>query len=71
MANLSLTFLHRGVQLGDLHGQPVDAVLQRVGAQVEGVGFVEQLSKNVLSMFTWEEGDTKEDRDLQSLSGAK
>lgn len=51
-SNPCLTFLHGGVQLGDLDGQAVDAVLQGVGSQVERVGLVEQLSEDVLRMFT-------------------
>lgn len=47
------TFLHGGVELRDLDRQPVDAVLQRVGAQIEGVGLVEQLAKYILRMFAW------------------
>ena len=45
------TLLHAGVQLGDLDSQAVDAVLQGVGAHIEGVGLVEQLSEHVLCMF--------------------
>ena len=52
-SNVRPTFFYSGVQLCDLHGQSVNAVLERVGTQIEGVGLVEQLAKYVLRMFTW------------------
>lgn len=46
--NQPLTFLHGGVQLRHLDDQQVHPLLQRVHPHVEAVGFVEQLSKDVL-----------------------
>ena len=48
-----LTLLHSGIQLGDLDSQAVYAVLEGVGPRVERVGFIKQLPKNILCMFTW------------------
>lgn len=45
------TLFHRGIQLGDLDSEAINPVLQRVCADVEVVGLVEQLSEYVLSMF--------------------
>lgn len=45
-----LTLLHAGVKLGDLDGQAVNAVLQRVGAHVKGVGLVKKLPENIFCM---------------------
>lgn len=47
------TFLYSGVQLRDLDCQPVNAVLERVGTQIKGVGLIEQFAKYILCMFTW------------------
>lgn len=47
-----LTLLHAGVQLGDLDGQAVDAVLERIGTPIKGVGLVKKLPKNIFCMFT-------------------
>lgn len=48
----ALTFLHGGVELGDFHSQLVHSLLQAAHPQVEAVGFVEQLSENVLCVAT-------------------
>lgn len=64
------TFLYGGVQLGDLHGQPVDTVLERVGAQIEGVGLVEQFAKYILRMFTWKRMTGIEKREISDQKGA-
>lgn len=61
------TFFHGGVQLRDLDGQPVDAVLQGVGAQIEGVGLVKQLAEYILCMLAWgkrRSGGTKKGQDM-------
>lgn len=58
--NIRPTFFYSGVQLCDLDCQPVNAVLERVGTQIEGVGLIEQFAKYILCMFTWKgtaEGD--------------
>lgn len=47
------TFLYSRVQLCDLDRQPVNAVLERVGTQIKGVGLIEQFAKYILRMFTW------------------
>ena len=47
-----LTFLHAGVQLCDLDGQAVYAVLERVGAHIKSVGLVEKLAKNIFCLCT-------------------
>lgn len=52
MASCELTLLHAGVQLGDLDGQAVDSVLERIGTPVKGVGLIEELSKHIFCMFT-------------------
>lgn len=52
-SNLWPTFLNGGVQLCDLDGQPVNAVLEWVGTQIESIGLVKKLAKYVFSMFTW------------------
>lgn len=46
------TLLHTGVQLGDLNGQTVNAVLEGIGTPIKGVGLIEKLSKNIFCMFT-------------------
>lgn len=50
-----LTFLHGGVQLRHLDDQQVHPLLQRVHPHVEAVGFVEQLSEDVLRVPAWQE----------------
>lgn len=52
-SNIRPTFLNGGVQLCDLDGQPVNPILEGVGTQIEGVGFIEQLAKYILCVFTW------------------
>lgn len=54
----SPTFLHRGVQLGDLHGQLVHPLLQAAHPQVEAVGLVEQLAEDVLCVAAWRDEET-------------
>lgn len=49
-----LTFLHGGVQLRHLDDQQVHPLLQRVHPHVEAVGFVEQLSEDVLRVPAWQ-----------------
>lgn len=48
-----LTLLLFGVQLCDADGETVHALLQRVDPEGEGVGLVEELSKQVLCIFTY------------------
>jgi len=55
-----LTFLHAGVQLGDLDGQALDAVLEGVGAPVKGVGLVKKIPEDILCMFTCTGGEEKQ-----------
>lgn len=52
MASSELTLLNAGVQLGDLDGQVVDSVLERIGAPVKGVGLIKKLPKDIFCMFT-------------------
>lgn len=54
-----LTFLFFGVQLCDTDGEAVHALLQGVDSEREGVGLVEQLSKQVLCIFTCTRTDTQ------------
>lgn len=49
-----LTFLHGGVQLCHLDDQQVHPLLQGVHPHVEAVGFVEELSKDVLCVPAWQ-----------------
>lgn len=49
------TLLNTGVQLRDLNGQTVYAVLEGIGPAIKGVGLVEKLSKNIFCMLTCKE----------------
>lgn len=49
---MKLTLLHTGVQLGDLDGQAVDTVLERIGPPIKGVGLIKELPEHIFSMFT-------------------
>lgn len=55
----SLTLFHTGIQLGDLSGQAVDAVLERVCAHIKGVGFIKKLTKYILGLLTWKNKNKK------------
>lgn len=68
-SNIWPTFFHGGVQLCDLHGQPVDTVLERVGTQIEGVGLIEQFAKNILRVFAWNRMTEKEKRETLDKNG--
>lgn len=48
----TLTFLFFGVQLCDTDGEAVHALLQGVDPERKGVCFIEELSKQVLCIFT-------------------
>lgn len=56
MQRLSLTrdvtLFHRGVQLGDFDSKQVHSLLQVIHTYVETVGFIKQLSKDVLCVTT-------------------
>lgn len=52
IVRLSLTLLHTGVQLGNLVGQTVDAVLETVGTHIKGIGFIKKFPKYIFCMFT-------------------
>lgn len=58
----SLTLLHGGVQLSDLDGEPIDAILQGVRSQIKCVGFIKQLAEYVLRMLTYRPEQTHEKR---------
>lgn len=47
-----LTLLFFGVQLGDTDGKSVHTLLQGVDPEGEGVGLIEELSKQILCIFT-------------------
>lgn len=47
-----LTLLNTGIQLRDLNGQTVNAVLEGIGTPIKGVGLIEKLSKNIFCMLT-------------------
>lgn len=49
---LDVTLFHGGVQLSDFDSQQVHSLLQVIHTHVETVGFIKQLSKDVLCVTT-------------------
>lgn len=64
---MKLTLLHTGVQLGDLDGQAVDTVLERIGTPIKGVGLIKELPENIFSMFTCNTEQERKNTDILNI----